>query len=201
MSKIRMFASHGKIVLGSGSRYRRELLARLGVDFLVDPADIDESCLPGESPPQSARRLALAKARAVAARHPGAIVIGSDQVADLDGEAISKPGDHAAAVAQLRRLSGRQIRFHTALTLIDGAQGHSECVMVDTVVRYRTLDENTIEQYLLHERPYDCAGSARIESRGIALVESVTSEDPTALIGLPLIALVTMLRRAGVPVV
>jgi len=196
-----MFPSHPRIVLGSGSRYRRELLQRLGVPFTVDAADIDESPLVGEPPIETAKRLAVEKARAVSARHPDALVIGSDQVADLDGMAISKPEQHAAAVEQLRRLSGRHVRYHTALAVLRSADGYLQTAMVDTVVAYHKLDEATIERYLLRERPYDCAGSARIESLGIALVESVGSDDPTALIGLPLIALCGMLRRAGMELI
>lgn len=196
-----MFPSHPQIVLGSGSRYRRELLQRLGLPFTVDAADIDESPLVGEPPIETAKRLAVEKARAVSARHPDSLVIGSDQVADLDGMAISKPEQHAAAVEQLLRLSGRRVRYHTALALLGARDGHLQTAMVDTLVAYRRLDEVTIERYLLRERPYDCAGSARIESLGVALVESVSSDDPTALIGLPLIALCGMLRRAGIELV
>lgn len=191
-----MFSSTPPLVLASGSRYRRELLGRLGVAFAVDPADVPEEPLAGEPPAQTAERLALVKARSVALRHPAALVIGADQVADLDGEAISKPGDHARACEQLRRMSGRAITFHTATCLLAPGQA-PQSVLVDTIVQYRTLDEAAIERYLRRDQPYDCAGSARIEQLGVTLVESVRSDDPTALIGLPLIALGRMLRAAG----
>lgn len=184
------------IVLASTSRYRRELLARLRVPFEVAAPSIDEVALPGEAPEATARRLALAKAQAIATRVPGAIVIGSDQVADVDGEPLSKPGAHEAALAQLQRMQGRTIVFHTALAVVHGAQ--KEVDSVPTTVRFRTLPRTALEAYLHAEQPYDCAGAAKIESLGIALVESVRSDDPTALIGLPLIRLTTMLAACGV---
>lgn len=197
------------LVLASSSPYRRELLGRLRLAFLVDRPDVDETALPGEAPAATAVRLALAKARAVAARHPGALVIGSDQVACCDGRQIGKPGDHARAVAQLRAMRGREVVYSTALCLLDGrggAAGHAHqgpAVQHDVAsvrVRFRDLDDATIEQYLRIEQPYDVAGSAKCEGLGIALLERIDNDDPSALVGLPLIRLVTMLRRVGYPV-
>jgi septum formation protein len=184
------------IVLASTSRYRRELLARLRVPFEVAAPSVDEAGLPGEAPEATACRLALAKARAVAAPRPDAIVIGSDQVADVDGEPLSKPGTHDAALAQLERMQGRSIVFHTALAVVHGA--HAQVDSIPTTVRFRTLPRAALEAYLNAEQPYDCAGAAKIEALGIALVESVRSDDPTALIGLPLIRLTSMLAACGV---
>ncbi len=189
---------HPRIVLASSSRYRKDLLDRLRVPYITDTPDIDESPLPGESPAHTAERLSLSKARAVAPRHPGAIVIGSDQVADLDGTPIGKAGGHAAAVAQLVALRGRTVRFHSGIAVLDGRSGHVQAACVDTDVTFRELDHRTIETYVTIEQPYDCAGSAKIESLGICLVESVRGDDPTALIGLPLIRLTTMLAHIGV---
>jgi septum formation protein len=185
------------IVLASTSRYRRELLARLGHPFEVVPPDVDESPLPGERPADTASRLALAKARAVAGRYRDALVIGADQVADVDGIAVSKPGNHADALTQLRRLSGRMIVFHTAIAVVDAASGRAGSRIVDVRSTFRALGDEAIERYLQRERPYDCAGAVKSESLGIALFESIESTDPTALIGLPLIALVDLLREAG----
>lgn len=183
------------LILASTSRYRQELLARLRLPFQAVAPEVDESALPGETPAALAERLALAKARAVAARHPGAIVIGSDQAADLDGEALGKPGHHDAALAQLRRMSGREVVFQTAVAVV--APGLAAIERAEVRVRLRVLDDATIEAYLRADQPYDCAGSAKVESLGIALLESVQSDDPTALIGLPLIRTCTLLRRAG----
>ncbi len=188
------------LVLASSSRYRRELLGRLGLPFEVDPPDIDEAALAGEKPAATALRLARAKALAVAARHPGALVIGSDQVADLDGVAVSKPGNRATARAQLAAQSGRRIVFHTALALADGRDGSVATELIDIASRFRPLDDATIEAYLDREAPWDCAGSVRSESLGIALFDGIDSPDPTALVGLPLIALARLLRAAGVDV-
>lgn len=185
------------IVLASTSRYRRELLQRLRVPFLVQAPAIDEHALPGEPPRETARRLALAKASAVARDHRDAIVIGSDQVADVDGTALSKPGTHDAALAQLQRMQGREVVFHTALAVVDPG-GNSQVADVPTVVRFRTLPVEQLESYLRIDEPYDCAGAAKIESLGIALVESVRSDDPTALVGLPLIRLTELLAACGV---
>ena len=188
------------IVLASTSPYRRELLQRLRLPFLVDAPQIDESALPGEAPRATALRLAQAKARAVATRHIDAIVIGSDQVADLDGSALSKPGSHARALAQLESLQGRTVVFHTALAVLDVRSGALASEVDDTEVEFRSLPRSSLDAYLRVDRPYDCAGAARIESLGIALVERIATVDPTALIGLPLIRLVSMLAKHGVTV-
>ncbi len=188
------------LVLASGSRYRRALLERLGHPFEVAAADIDETALPGETPAVTACRLAIAKARAVAARYSDALVIGSDQVADADGVALSKPGSHDAAVAQLTMLSGRRIVFHTALALVDAASKRCQLRQVDVTSTFRRLGSQAIESYLRRERPYDCAGAVKSEALGIALFERIESDDPTALIGLPLIALVDLLATEGVDV-
>lgn len=186
------------IVLASTSPYRRALLERLAQPFDVVAPAVNETRQPGESPLVQARRLAEAKAHDVALRRPGDIVIGSDQVAELDGEPIGKPLEHAAALAQLQRMQGRTLVFHTALAVI--ARGGVQVDSVPTTVTFRRLNEAALEEYLRHDRPYDCAGAAKIESLGIALVERVESDDPTALIGLPLIRLTAMLRTAGVDV-
>ncbi|HEX8738959.1 MAG TPA: Maf family nucleotide pyrophosphatase [Casimicrobiaceae bacterium] len=188
------------LILASGSRYRRSLLERLGLPFAVIAPDLDETPLDGEAPAATARRLAIAKARAVAVAHPDALVIGSDQVADCDGVAVSKPGSHDAARAQLSALSGRSIVFHTAVALIDAASHRCQLRQVDVTSRFRLLDIATIESYLVREHPYDCAGAVRSESLGIALFDSIESDDPTALIGLPLISVAAMLRNEGVDV-
>ncbi len=185
------------IVLASTSTYRRELLQRLRLPFSVQASRVDECALAGEAPRDTARRLALAKAEAVAAGRPGAIVIGSDQVADVDGEALSKPGTHAAALAQLTRMQGREVVFHTAVALVD-PRGGQHLDDVPTVVRFRVLPAASLDAYLRAEQPYDCAGAAKIEALGITLVKSVRSDDPTALIGLPLIRLTTMLAACGI---
>ncbi len=186
------------IVLASTSPYRRELLARLRLPFSVAAPEVDESAAAGETPFETACRLALAKAHAISDRFPDAIVIGSDQVADVDGEPLSKPGGHDAALAQLLRMQGRSIVFHTALAVVCRAPSLIEVDSVPTTVKFRSLPRQALETYLHAETPYDCAGAAKIESLGIALVESVRSEDPTALIGLPLIRLTSMLAACGV---
>jgi septum formation protein len=188
------------IVLGSTSLYRRDLLSRLRLPFTVEPPHVDETPRPGEAPADLARRLAAAKAAAVAQQHPQAIVIGSDQVADLDGEPLGKPGDHGNAVAQLRRMSGRTVVFQTALTVMCRDSGFAQHDLAPVRVRFRTLDDAEIASYLRAEQPYDCAGSAKSEGLGIALLESIDSDDPTALVGLPLIRTCRMLRAAGVRV-
>jgi septum formation protein len=187
-----------RLILASSSAYRRELLARLGLPFEAIAPDIDETPRPGETPDATALRLAREKAAAIAARHPDALVIGSDQVATLDGEQIGKPGDHARALAQLRQMRGREVVFHTALCLWDGRNGTHELENVRTLVTFRDLPDAELDAYLRIEQPYDCAGSAKNEALGIAILERIDSADPTALTGLPLIALTTMLRRAGV---
>ena len=192
-----------RLILASSSVYRSDLLARLRLPFDVLAPDIDETALPGELPGATALRLAQAKAQAVAARMPGCLVIGSDQVATLDGAQIGKPGNHGAALLQLQQMRGRQVVFHTALCLWDGRsddpQQASQLQDVQTIVTLRDLLDDELDAYLHIEQPYDCAGSAKNEGLGIALIESIDSSDPTALTGLPLIALVGMLRRAGVP--
>lgn len=185
------------LILGSTSRYRRELLARLRLAFSVVAPEVDETPADGEAPGMLAQRLALAKARDVAARHPQAIVIGSDQVADLEGRPLGKPGSHGPAVEQLRAMSGRMVIFQTALAVCCVDSGFEEAALVPVRVRFRTLGEAEIERYLALEQPYDCAGSARSEALGIALVDAIESDDPSALVGLPLIRTCALLRRAG----
>ena len=185
------------LVLGSTSRYRRELLQRLGLPFSVDRPEVDESPLAGESPAALARRLAEAKARAVAERHPGAWVIGSDQVADLDGLPLGKPGGRETAFAQLRAASGREVRFHTAFCLFSAARPRPHAGIDLTTVHFRSLADDEIGRYLDAEQPYDCAGSFKCEGLGITLFEAIDNRDPTALVGLPLIALARALRAAG----
>ncbi|MGE5171998.1 MAG: Maf family nucleotide pyrophosphatase [Rudaea sp.] len=188
------------LVLASTSPYRRELLARLRLRFDVEAPGVDETPLPGEPPAATPCRLAEAKARAVAARRGDALVIGADQVADAGGVVFSKPVDHADAVTQLTRLAGQSVVFHTAVALVDAASGRCAVRLVDVTTTFRALERRAIENYLRRERPYDCAASIKSEGLGIALVESITSDDPTALIGLPLIALVGLLRAEGVDV-
>jgi septum formation protein len=187
------------LILGSTSRYRRELLERLHLPFEVQAPQVDETPLPGEPPETLARRLALAKARAVAARHPQAVVIGSDQVADLAGEPLGKPGTHARAVEQLQRMRGRTVIFQTALSVVCQASGFEMSDLAAVQVRFRALTDAEIETYLRLEEPYDCAGSAKSEGLGIALLESIDNDDPTALVGLPLIRTARLLRAAGLP--
>lgn len=191
-------AASRELVLASTSRYRRELLGRLGLPFETIAPEVEETALPGEAPRAMAERLSLAKAEAVACRRPQALVIGSDQTATIDGAAIiGKPGNHAAAVEQLRRASGRSLSFHTGLALLCAATGFRRVTVVETRVRFRTLDDDRIERYLAREPAYDCAGAARVEALGIALLESIEGPDPTALVGLPLIALTGFLEDAG----
>lgn len=193
-----MNAAPVRLILASTSRYRRELLSRLTTDFAVEAPEFDESAHDGELPAELAQRLALGKAEAVAARFPEALVIGSDQSATIDGiEAIGKPGDFEGARAQLRAASGRTMHFHTALAAVRRSDGFREEALVGTRVRFRTLTESEIDAYLHREQPYDCAGSAKAEGLGIALLDAIEGDDPTALIGLPLIALARMLRKAG----
>jgi len=192
------------IILASSSAYRRELLSRLQLPFEAISPDIDETPLPGEAPEATALRLAREKAAAVARLRPGSLVIGSDQVATLDGLQIGKPGDHARALAQLQLMRGRRVVFHTALCLWDSRQDPAapDAVQLDNVqtfVTFRDLPDAELDAYLRIEQPYDCAGSAKNEGLGIALLERIDSSDPTALTGLPLIVLTGMLRRAGVP--
>lgn len=185
------------LVLGSTSRYRRELLQRLRIPFTVAAPDVDETPQPGEAPRALALRLALAKAQAVAAVHPQAVVIGSDQVADLNGQPLGKPGDHARATAQLRAMRGQTVVFQTALCVVCLATGFAQTDIAAVSVRFRDLSDAAIEAYLLAETPYDCAGSAKSEGLGIALLTQIDSDDPTALVGLPLIRTAHLLRAAG----
>jgi septum formation protein len=186
-----------KLILGSTSVYRRELLSRLRIPFSVESPHVDEAALPGETPAILAQRLALAKAQAVAARFPEAIVIGSDQVADLEGTALGKPGVHARAVLQLRQMSGKVVVFQTAIAVVCLASGFSQQALAPVKVKFRELSDAEIENYLQAEQPYDCAGSAKSEGLGIALLERIDNDDPTALVGLPLIRTATLLRAAG----
>lgn len=186
-----------RLILASTSPYRRELLARLRMPFDTLSPGVDEDPLPAEAPLALAQRLALHKARAVATQHPEAVVIGSDQVAELDGLALGKPGAHDRAVQQLRAMRGREVRFHTAVAVLCAAAGFEQQAVATVSVRFRDLTDAEIEQYLHLEQPYDCAGSAKCETLGIALVEAIDSDDPTALIGLPMIRTAAMLRAAG----
>jgi len=188
------------LVLGSTSRYRRELLSRLNLPFEVTAPEVDETPMPGDRPAELARRLALAKARAVAQRFPHAVVIGSDQVADLEGEALGKPGDHANATRQLQRMRGKSVVFQTALAVVCQASGFEQQDLAPVRVQFRDLTDSEIDAYLRAEQPYDCAGSAKSEGLGIALLEAIDSDDPTALVGLPLIRTCRMIRAAGVQV-
>ena len=183
------------LILASTSVYRRELLERLRIPFEVISPKVDETPLTGESTPELALRLARAKAAAVAAQHPNAWVIGSDQVADLCGAAIGKPGNFERALAQLQLMRGQTVTFHTTLCLMKGDT--QTTLSIPTEVTFRKLSDDVLESYLLTEEPYDCAGSAKSEGLGISLLESIKSDDPTALIGLPLIALTGLLREAG----
>jgi len=186
-----------QLVLASTSRYRRELLERLGLRFKTAGPDCDESALPGEAAPETALRLSVLKARSVATRFADALVIGSDQVASSEGRPLGKPGNHARATEQLRSLSGKSADFHTAVSLLDSRNNETQSRVVLCRVVFRKLDDERIEAYLRREHPYDCAGSAKAEGLGIVRIET---EDPTSLIGLPLIALTEMLERAGMPV-
>ena len=189
---------HLRLVLGSTSPYRRDVLQRLRLPFDTDAPQVDETPRPGETPAALALRLALEKAHEVASRHPGAVVIGADQVADLAGQAIGKPGTHAGAVAQLQALRGRRVVFHTAVAVVRTDTGFSKALLAPVTVLFRDLSDAEIERYLRLEQPYDCAGSAKAEALGIALLESIESDDPTTLIGLPLIRTCALLRRAGI---
>jgi septum formation protein len=187
-----------RLILASTSRYRRELLERLRLPFEVEAPGVDEASFAGESPAAAAQRLALAKAEAVARRHPDAVVIGSDQVAELDGLAIGKPHTRERALEQLRSMSGRRVSFHTAVAVVRRDRGFARADIAAVTVQFRQLDDAAIERYLALERPYDCAGSAKAEALGIVLLASIESDDPTALIGLPLIRTCALLREAGI---
>ena len=191
-------SSPRSLVLGSTSRYRQELLQRLRIPFEVSAPDVDETPRTGEAPRDLALRLSLDKARAVAARFPQAVVIGSDQVADLHGQPLGKPGNHARAVAQLRQMRGQTVVFQTAVSVACLETGFEQTALAPVRVQFRQLDDAEIEAYLLAEQPYDCAGSAKSEGLGINLLDAIDSDDPTALIGLPLIRTCQLLRAAGV---
>ena len=192
-------ASPGRpLILGSTSRYRKELLARLRIPFETAAPDVDETPHINESPKNLALRLALAKARAVALKHPDAVVIGSDQVADLDGTPLGKPGNHTNAILQLQRMRGKTVVFQTALSVVCIATGYERTDLAEVKVKFRDLSDAEIETYLRAEQPYDCAGSAKSEGLGIALLDAIDNDDPTALIGLPLIRTCQLLREAGV---
>lgn len=186
------------LILGSTSRYRKELLARLGIPFEVAAPEVDETPQTNETPKDLAMRLAFAKARAVASKYPDAVVIGSDQVADLEGLALGKPGNHANAVKQLQRMRGKTVIFQTALSVICLATGFEQTDLAAVKVTFRDLTDAEIESYLQAEEPYDCAGSAKSEGLGIVLLAAIENDDPTALVGLPLIRTCHMLRAAGV---
>jgi septum formation protein len=188
------------LILASTSPYRRELLERLGLPFEVASPQTDESRWPGESPEAMALRLSEAKARAVSGAHPDALIIGSDQVATVDGLIYGKPGSHERAVEQLRALSGKTVNFYTGLCLYNSRTAVVEVCGVPTLVTFRDLRDEEIERYLRREPAYDCAGSARSEGLGIALLSRIAGDDPNALVGLPLIALCALLRRQGVAV-
>lgn len=192
-------ATSPSLILGSTSPYRRELLERLRTPFAVESPHVDETALADETPANLAIRLALAKAQAVAQRFPDSVVIGSDQVAELDGQPLGKPGTHEKAVSQLQRMRGKTLVFHTAVAVVRQSSGFCQQALAPVTVRFRALTDTEIENYLRAEKPYDCAGSAKSEGLGIALLESIESDDPTALVGLPLIRTATMLRAAGIP--
>ena len=192
-------ASSGRpLILGSTSRYRKELLTRLRIPFETAAPDVDETPHSNESPKDLALRLALAKARAVALKHPDAVVIGSDQVADLDGIPLGKPGNHTNALLQLQRMRGKTVIFQTALSVVCIATGYERTDLAEVKVKFRDLSDAEIETYLRAEEPYDCAGSAKSEGLGISLLDAIDNDDPTALIGLPLIRTCQLLREAGV---
>jgi septum formation protein len=194
-----VFSSEEGLVLASGSRYRKALLEQLRLRHTVCAADIDESPREDEPPAELATRLACQKARAVAPRYPASLIIGSDQVASIDGRSpFGKPFDHAGAIAQLSAMSGRTVLFHTAVCVLNARSGVERTALVPTEVHFRILSPEVIEQYLRVDQPYDCAGSARIEGLGIALVDRVRSDDPSALLGLPLIALLDLLVAEGI---
>lgn len=200
MSEALFPVLHRPLVLGSTSPYRRELLSRLRLPFEIAVPEVDETPAANEPALALARRLALAKARAVAVRFPQAVVIGSDQVAELAGEPLGKPGTHERAVAQLRQMSGRTVVFQTAVAVVCAATGFEQLEVAPVRVTFRDLSDEEIEAYLQAEQPYDCAGSARSEGLGVALLDAIESDDPTALVGLPLIRTCRMIRAAGVKV-
>jgi septum formation protein len=188
------------LILASTSRYRRELLERLGLAFEAASPHFDETPMPGESTSATALRLSVGKAESLIRTFPDALIIGADQVASSEGRTLGKPGNHETAVQQLRALSGRAAQFDTAVTLLDAREGQLQSRLVVCRVTFRSLSDKVIETYLRREQPYDCAASAKAEGLGIALIERIDTVDPTSLIGLPLIALTAMLERAGLPV-
>jgi septum formation protein len=189
-----------RLILASISRYRKALLQRLGLRFEVAAPGLDEQALLHEAQAQTALRLSESKAKCLEKAFPDALIIGSDQVASCGGVRLGKPGDHASATRQLRTLSGKTAEFHTAVSLLDARSGQVQSRVVPCRVTFRRLDDRLIDAYLQREQPYDCAGSAKSEGLGIALIARIETEDPTSLIGLPLIALTEMLGRAGLPV-
>lgn len=190
-----------RLVLASTSKYRKALLERLGLLFEVAAPGVDERALPGEAPADTALRLSVLKARSLEEKFRDALIIGSDQVAASGAARLDKPGDHDTAARQLRSLSGKVAEFHTAVCLLDSATGRVQTRVVPCRVTFRALDDARIEAYLRREQPYDCAGSAKSEGLGIALIARMETDDPTSLVGLPLIALTEMLERAGLPVI
>lgn len=189
------------LILASSSEYRRELLLKLQIPFSNVSPHVDETPLEGEKPQQTALRLAQVKAKKIGSDYPHALVIGCDQVATLDGEQLGKPGNHANATKQLQKMRGREVTFHSALCLYNAATGNMQALVVPYLVRFRQLTDDQIENYLSKEQPYHCAGSAKSEGLGIALIDRMLGEDPNALIGLPLIKLVTMLQNEGVHII
>ncbi len=191
---------HPPLILASSSPYRRELLSRLGIEFSSDSPEVDETPHPAEDPTALVQRLAERKAEAVAASHPGALIIGSDQVAILEGDILGKPGTHERAIQQLTRASGKRVSFLTGLCLLNSASGERQVACEPFHVQFRELNSREIEHYLLKEQPYNCAGSFKSEGLGICLFERMEGDDPSSLIGLPLIRLVGMLRKEGLDV-
>jgi septum formation protein len=201
LRRNKVMAQVRRLVLASTSRYRKALLARLGLPFEVAAPGVDEQVLAGEAPAETALRLSVLKARSLEKQFADALIIGSDQVAAMGRERLDKPGNHDTAVRQLRRLSGKAADFHTAVSVFDSKTNEIQSRVVPCRVVFRTFDDRSIEAYLRREQPYDCAGSAKSEGLGIALIARMETDDPTSLIGLPLIALTEMLERAGLPVI
>ena len=190
-----------QIVLASSSPYRRRILERINLSFLCHTPDIDESALPGESAPTLVARLSIAKARAVAEHYPGALIIGSDQVADHHGRLVGKPGSHEDAIGQLQSASGSVITLYTGVALYNAASGDFQSAVEPFVVEFRELERDLIERYLKAEQPYNCCGSLKAEGPGIALLKRLSGDDPNALVGLPVIRLIDMLKNEGVELV
>jgi septum formation protein len=194
-------SSKQTLILASSSEYRRQLLVKLQIPFNSVSPKVDESALDGEAPHQTALRLAQVKAKIVAEKYPNSLIIGCDQVATLDGEQLGKPGNHQNATKQLQKMSGREVTFHSAICLYNAATGNMQAQVVPYLVRFRTLSDAQIEHYLNKDQPYQCAGSAKSEGLGITLIDRMIGEDPNALVGLPLIKLVTMLANEGLDVI